>query len=66
MNYVVKNPAGLYLQDQGAFRTPEFPRGGPGYFGPRETAHVFATQVQAIEAKLTLIGPGRNSTLEPA
>lgn len=64
MSYVVKNPAGLYLQDQGTLQSPDFPYGAPGTFGDRDTAYVFRKKYIAEAAMFGLLGPGRNATTE--
>lgn len=62
--YVVRNPHGLYLQDQGLLVSVDFPYGGPGFFGPLETAYKFKSERDAMKAKSCLLGPGRNSFVE--
>lgn len=64
-HYVVCNPFGLYLQDLGLLKSVEFPHGGPGVFGAFETAYKFRSQRQAHKARTCLLGPGRNSFVEP-
>jgi hypothetical protein len=59
--WVVKNPAGYYLLDEGSLSVL-----APGCFGDRKKAHVFQTRAQANEAKFGLLGPGRNAKAEKA
>ncbi len=59
--WVVKNPAGQFLQDEGSNSIH-----APGFFGNRRTAHIFATKKRANSALFGLLGPGRGAKAEKA